>query len=257
MNTKRSIVILLCIGLLFTSIYTAAADGPNVELPSAQSRASSSWQKINNRWYVLSSDGSRRTGWQQVGNEWYYLRQSDGEMLTGWQQIAGKWYYLNNDGVMQTGWLQLGSTWYYLQSSGSRATGSATIDGKLEFFDYKGVWQGQTQGNQNWNDNNKQGWADEGGYWFYYQDNVRQIGWQQISGKRYHLTPAGIMQKGWQKIGNESYYFSSDGAMETGWLKLGTTWYYLRSNGVMITGRAWIDGHYHHFDNRGGWLGQE
>lgn len=80
------------------------------------------WQKDNEKWYLLGSDGAMLTGWhketvddqnkntdtstnsgdndtKKVDN-WYYLNQ-DGSMRTGWLSDGGKWYFFNADGTMQ------------------------------------------------------------------------------------------------------------------------------------------------------------
>ena len=81
------------------------------------------------------------TGWQPIHGEWYYLTGT-GAMATGWRKVNGSWYWLKDSGAMATGWLQQGRTWYYLTGSGAMATGSHLIDGKINYFNANGVWQG-------------------------------------------------------------------------------------------------------------------
>ena len=116
--------------------------------------------------------------------------------------------------------------------------------------------------------NSFNGWINESGQWFYFnqgeyligwqkikndwyyldpEDGHMWTGWQTIDGKMYYLTPGdnGSAKTGWQKIDNQWYYFDSKPscAMLTGWQKIKNDWYYLDpENGHMWTGWQTIDG---------------
>lgn len=89
------------------------------------------------------------------------------------------------------------------------------------------------------------GWQQQGGYWYYNDDNgVRQTGWQEIDGDWYYMSAVGVMQTGWTKVGSTWYYLGGNGARRTGWQKVSGKWYYLNSRGEMQTGwtqvgRSW------------------
>ena len=109
--------------------------------PTEEGRMATGWQPIHGEWYYLTGTGAMATGWRKVNGSWYWLKDS-GAMATGWRKVNGSWYWLKDSGAMATGWLQQGRTWYYLTGSGAMATGSHLIDGKINYFNPNGVWQG-------------------------------------------------------------------------------------------------------------------
>ena len=109
--------------------------------PTEEGRMATGWQPIHGEWYYLTGTGAMATGWRKVNGSWYWLKDS-GAMATGWRKVNGSWYWLKDSGAMATGWLQQGRTWYYLTGSGAMATGSHLIDGKINYFNTNGVWQG-------------------------------------------------------------------------------------------------------------------
>lgn len=78
----------------------------------------SSWQYIENYWYLFDCDGWCVTGWKEYNGIWYYLDPASCQMAIGWKQISGEWYYFNNTGAMQTGWIKDKDKDYYLYSDG-------------------------------------------------------------------------------------------------------------------------------------------
>lgn len=110
---------------------------------SASGATKTGWLSSKGSWYWLdpTEEGRMATGWQPIHGEWYYLTGT-GAMATGWRKVNGSWYWLKDSGAMATGWLQQGRTWYYLTGSGAMATGSHLIDGKINYFNTNGVWQG-------------------------------------------------------------------------------------------------------------------
>ena len=126
----------------------------------------------------------------------------------------------------------------------------------------------------------KNGWVKENGYTFYYKDDVKLTGWQNIEGswyylntkddgieglrrlewiniggKWYYLDPTtGAMQTGWQKISGKWYYFNKSGAMQTGWQKISNKWYYFSKSGAMQTGWQKISNKWYYFNASGAML---
>lgn len=128
----------------------------------------------------------------------------------------------------------------------------------------------------NYTNKNLDGWINDMGNWYYYQNGAKVTGWLDINGERYYFDNSGKMrigwlqlgetwyyfnasghmqsgfvqignykyyfnhlgemQKGWVQVGNYRYYFNESGEMQTGWLQLGETWYYLNGSGEMQTG---------------------
>ncbi len=80
-------------------------------------------------------------------------------------------------------------------------------------------------------------WSYENGAWYHYDSQgVKQTGWQKIDGYWFYLDSEGVMLTGWQKIDGKWYLFAQSGAMLTGWQKAGVSWYYMAPGGVMQTG---------------------
>ena len=83
----------------------------------------------------------------------------------------------------------------------------------------------------------KQGWVQEYGHWYYYDQQGRpQTGWLNQGGAWYYLASDGKMQTGWVSQSGVWYYLNGSGVMQTGWLSLSGTWYYLTASVSMKTG---------------------
>lgn len=113
------------------------------------------------------------------------------------------------------------------------------------------------------------GWAQENGYWVYYDSNGSRLYnvWRQGSdGYWRYLNSSGVMATdSW--VEDDNYYVDSNGIMITSqWLKVqndskdsGYDWYYFGETGKNVKGK-WqqIDGNYYHFDDAGametGWI---
>lgn len=122
--------------------------------------------------------------------------------------------------------------------------------------------------------NQKQGWYQENGTWYYGKEdtvakgwlNVNGVwylldsttgamktGWQQVNGTWYYLNASGAMQTGWLNLNGTYYYLESWGGMATGWKNVNGSWYYLQSSGAMVAnGWYWINGKCYYFYNWGG-----
>ena len=94
-------------------------------------------------------------------------------------------------------------------------------------------------------------WKQQGGYWYYYINGVKQTGWVWVDGYYFYLGYDGSMRTGWQYINGYWYYFSSGGYMQIGWQKIGGYWFYFNDSGDMVTQWKKIDGYWYYFDNNG------
>lgn len=98
----------------------------------------------------------------------------------------------------------------------------------------------------------KQGWVQDKGNWFYYDQQGRQkSGWVQVGGSWYYLASDGKMQIGWVSQGGVWYYLNGSGAMQTGWLNQSGTWYYLNGSGAMQTGWLSLSGTWYYLTSSG------
>ena len=174
------------------------------------------WKSENGKWYLLYSNGVKKTGFAKMDGKTYYM-DSTGAMVTGWQKIDSSWYYFNTDGSMATGWKGIGGKWYCFTASGIMMTGWNEIDGK----------------------------------WYYFNDGAMVTGWKSVSGKWYYFNTDGSMVTGWKSIKNKWYYFNSDGSMVSGWKSIGGVWYYFNKDGDMVTGWKKIDGEWYYFESSG------
>jgi hypothetical protein len=79
------------------------------------------------------------------------------------------------------------------------------------------------------------GWILESGYWFYYENGLRQTGWLLIGGSWYLFLGTGEMATGWQFVGDHWYWFDL-------------------ASGDMATGTISINGELHEFAASGEWI---
>ena len=120
----------------------------------------------------------------------------------------------------------------------------------------KNGWQ---QENGNWyyfnNGQQQKGWLQGGEDWYYFNNNgVMQTSWLQGGNDWYYFSPtSGHMQKGWLQGGNDWYYFNpTSGRMQKSWLQGGKDWYYFSpTSGHMQTGTINVDGKKYSFRNDG------
>lgn len=123
-------------------------------------------------------------------------------------------------------------------SSSSVRTGWVQNNGKWFFYASNGMRQ--------------TGWAKINNKWYYFDNNgIMKTGWQKIGGKYYLLGSNGIMKTGWQKVSGKWYYLAADGVMKTGWNKIGGKWYYLSSGGAMLTGWQKINNNWYYLGSGG------
>ena len=120
----------------------------------------------------------------------------------------------------------------------------------------------------------KNGWQQENGSWYYFNDGQQQKGWLQGGDDWYYFNNDGVMQTSWLQGGNDWYYFNptsgrmqkswlqggkdwyyfnpTSGHMQKGWLQGGNDWYYFSpTSGHMQTGTINVDGKKYSFKNDG------
>lgn len=89
---------------------------------------------------------------------------------------------------------------------------------------------------------NKSGWVQEDGKWYYYQNNAKTTGWQKVGPTWYYMDKNGVMQTGWITSNGTKYLLRDWGGMATnGWYQIGGKWYYFNSWGGMVK-NSWIYG---------------
>ena len=147
--------------------------------------------------------------------------------------------------------------------------GSEEAWNELEFAKYGGEILNQITVHFNSTGPISDGWHQEDGKWFYYENGSHITGWKRLpdshwyyfdetgvlqhnwvrySGNWYYLNASGFMVTGWQRLPDGNwYYFDGSGVMQTGWLNRGGNWYYLNSSGIMETGWQYIGGSWYYF----------
>ncbi|CCK85176.1 Hypothetical conserved protein [Lactobacillus equicursoris DSM 19284 = JCM 14600 = CIP 110162] len=94
--------------------------------------------------------------------------------------------------------------------------------------------------NNNSGQNNQQipdGWKIVGKKRYYYINQKKLTGWQDLEGQRYYFAADGHMAQGVTKIGKSSYLFSRAGLLQVGLKKYGKYWYLASNTGKLLTGR--------------------
>ena len=137
---------------------------------------------------------------KKISGKYYCISSLTGKKVKGFRTINGKVYYFNSKGVMVTGWQKIGKSKYYFAKNGVMQTGWKTIKGKKYYFDESGKMA---------------------------------KGWKMINGYKYYFSSSGVMQKGWKTIGKYKYYFAKSGIMQTGWVKISKKMYYFDDSGRM------------------------
>ena len=194
-------------------------------------------------------------------------------------------YYVDGKKVSESSFNQTMNAFTYLKFNNSQWISMENTVSKLllpemmEYLDTINVKDGWVQENGNWyyyeNGNFKTGLQKIGGKYYYFASNgVMQTGWHTINGVRryfgsdgaavtawsksngkWYYLKDGVIQKGWLQEGKYWYFLDrSTGAMQTGWLKDGNNWYYLNASGVMVTGTQVIDGKTYTFNSSGVWI---
>ena len=170
--------------------------------------------KWESRWKYVTADGSLAEGWQDINGTYYYFDENN-EMVTS-QVIDG--YYIGEDGtLMSEGWY---NDWFWTDEK-------------------KGEWE------DNWLYINADGsvttgWAEIGGYWYYFGDGDYDYGSMSSDSVAdgYYLTSDGTLATGgwykyWYWIDSEKgewdydwVYTDENGYCYNGWNQIDGSWYY-------------------------------
>ncbi len=152
--------------------------------------------------------------------------------------------------------------------------GSEEAWNELEFAKYGGEILNQITVHFNSTGPISDGWHQEDGKWYYYENGSHITGWKRLpdshryyfdetgvlqhgwlldNGNWYYLNGSGFMETGWQKLSDGHwYYFNGSGILQHGWLRDGGNWYYLNASGFMVTGWQKLpDGNWYYFNGSG------
>ena len=87
------------------------------------------------------------------------------------------------------------------------------------------------------------GWANEGGSWYYYNDDgsLRTSEWLWYGGKYYYFGKDGrAVTNDWVSYGGKWYYLNANGnPVVNGWVSYAGKWYYLNANGNPVV-NGWV-----------------
>lgn len=97
----------------------------------------------------------------------------------------------------------------------------------------------------------KDGWFQENGTWYCYENGQPCTGWVTRIGVDYLLKEDGSVTTGWSEEDGWIRYFSATGALCNGWVTTPDGMYYWISDGVMATGLTEIDDTSYYFAEDG------
>lgn len=72
-------------------------------------------------------------GWNKVDGKWYWLT-SEGNLYKGWLQLEGRTYYFDEEGIMSCGWKKVGGEWYYFHLDGGLNQGELVLENAVYEF---------------------------------------------------------------------------------------------------------------------------
>lgn len=96
------------------------------------------WEQVGEKWRLKLPDSSYASSQWALLNDKWYLVDSDGFMVNGWQLVNSKWYYLKPTGEMVVGWKWIGDKCYYMDAMGAMLSNTKTPDGYI--VNEKGEW---------------------------------------------------------------------------------------------------------------------
>ncbi len=114
------------------------------------------------------------------------------------------------------------------------------------------VFLGTKQVNIEENTEVTDGWYEESGSKYYYENGNKITGWKQIDDKWYYFENNGILQNSkWIKTDNKWYYVDDIGVMQTSkWI---SSTYYVKADGTMAVSE-WVDNGKYYVGADGKWL---
>ncbi|MBQ7968200.1 MAG: hypothetical protein IJ292_00050, partial [Clostridia bacterium] len=160
-----------------------------------------------------------RNNWLYHNDTWYFL-ENGYAVINTWRLDSIGWCYLGEDGAMLTNvWLKDSVGWCWLDDSG--------------------YWDGVYH---NSNSFEKNGWQQEGGIWYYYENDEKVVnawredstGWCFLDEEGKWVIDAFVRDSvGWAYITKNGYFYYDT----NGWVDYYGTWYYVE-NGYAVT-NAW------------------
>ena len=246
------------------------------------------WVKTKSGWepgcYAKAGGKLARNEWLTIDSRQYYFGGYEGYYrVTGVQRIDGVWYIFDSEGALKVtlgktlpdGWKQVGSSWYYFKGK-NIVSGSLTIGGKTYSFtnslmikgpgftyvtessEMYGQESGRYYLNKDSQAEEKAGWRQIDGNWFYFGVDYQAVGnrWAHDGTKLYYQSYGGILT-GYHVINGILYQFDGSGALvktfnyETGWKKVGGNWYYFYDGRAVVNGVFTVGGKTYLFDGDG------
>ena len=183
--------------------------------------------------FLLTPVSEVKADWQRDNVGWWYLRTDGSYYKNVGAKINGKWYKFDERGYMITGWHLL----EYFGDRGEKIT-------SWYYFD-------PVNGDQ------KFGWQNINGKWYYLTMDGALTGKQTINGKRYYFDLVNCdMKTGWVSEKDSDvtlwYYFDPvNGDQKFGWQNIDGKWYYLTTDGAAMGDKP-IDGKWYYFDPANG-----
>ena len=207
--------------------------------------------------FLLTPVSQVKADWQRDNVGWWYLRTDGSYYKNMGAKINGKWYKFDERGYMITGWHLLEyfgdrgekiTSWYYLDPvNGDQKFGWQNIDGKWYYLTMDGAAMGDKSIDGKW-------------YYFDPANGDMKTGWVSRQGFNgtvwaYYDLVSGEKLSGWQNIDGKWYFFDWVNCdMKTGWFELNGSKYYADPDdgGALALNKTLIiDGVPYSFDDTG------
>ena len=163
---------------------------------------------------ILTPMSQVKADWKRDNVGWWYSLNNGSYYKNTGAYIDGKWYRFDDRGYMMTGWQPL-------------AERNATSLKKINWSYFDPV-----------NGDQKIGWQNIDGKWYYLTRSGALIGEQYMDGKSYYFDPVNCdMKTGWISnpgySGTEwNYYDPVSGEKATGWRNIDGKWYYFEHSAL-------------------------
>lgn len=157
---------------------------------------------------LLTPMSQVKADWKRDNVGWWYSLNNGSYLKNRGVDIDGKWYRFDDRGYMMTGWQPIAEV-------------NATSRKKINWSYFDPV-----------NGDQKIGWQNIDGKWYYLTRSGALIGEQYMDGKSYYFDPVnGDMKTGWISNpgynGTEwNYYDPVSGEKARGWRNIDGKWYY-------------------------------
>lgn len=177
---------------------------------------------------LLTPMSQVKADWKRDNVGWWYSLNNGSYYKNTGAYIDGKWYRFDDRGYMMTGWQPI-------------AERNATSLKKINWSYFDPV-----------NGDQKIGWQNIDGKWYYLTRSGALIGEQYMDGKSYYFDPVnGDMKTGWISnpgySGTEwNYYDPVSGEKARGWRNIDGKWYYFTISA--LKGSQNLDGENYYFD---------